>query len=289
MPSLYATPLTTAYVLGVAALLGLCMGSFLDCLAWRGMHGESVVRGRSHCDSCGHVLAARDLVPILSWVSLHGRCRYCGTRVSARCPLVEAACGIMFVCIVARYDLTLEALEMLALACVLVVLTLTDLDGFLIPDGCIVAAVGIRIAYILAQDLLGDADVVTTVLASLLDVVVVTVPLVLLVLVMDRVLGRDSMGGGDVKLLAVCALFFGWERCLFLLIVACVSGIVIGLALPAFQARHARPEQVDGREGVPDDDSVPRGSFPFGPAIALACLVTMLCGDGVVGWYLSLF
>lgn len=82
LPMLYAAPAITIYSCCIAALLGACMGSFLNCAAWRVVHGESVLRGRSHCDVCGHVLAPRDLVPVFSYVFSRGRCRYCGAKLS---------------------------------------------------------------------------------------------------------------------------------------------------------------------------------------------------------------
>ena len=69
---LYADPFLTVYCCLLAALLGACMGSFLNCAAWRIVHGESVLRGRSHCDACGHVLAVRDLIPVVSYLAAHG-------------------------------------------------------------------------------------------------------------------------------------------------------------------------------------------------------------------------
>ena len=72
---LYADPFLTVYCCLLAALLGACMGSFLNCAAWRIVHGESVLRGRSHCDACGHVLTVRDLIPVVSYLAAHGRCR----------------------------------------------------------------------------------------------------------------------------------------------------------------------------------------------------------------------
>ena len=68
----------TAYILCIIFFLGCCLGSFADCLAMRLLSGESAFAGRSHCDSCGHVLGAPDLVPLFSWLFLKGRCRYCG-------------------------------------------------------------------------------------------------------------------------------------------------------------------------------------------------------------------
>ena len=109
----------TVYCCAMAALLGACMGSFLNCLTWRMLHGESVLRGRSHCDACGHVLGVRDLVPVLSYVCSKGKCRYCGAKLSARHVWGELAGGAMFVSALLKYDISLQVLEAWLLACVL--------------------------------------------------------------------------------------------------------------------------------------------------------------------------
>ena len=109
----------TVYCCAMAALLGACMGSFLNCLTWRMLHGESVLRGRSHCDVCGHVLGVRDLVPVLSYVCSGGKCRYCGAKLSARHVWGELAGGAMFVSALLKYDISLQVLEAWLLACVL--------------------------------------------------------------------------------------------------------------------------------------------------------------------------
>lgn len=275
---LYATPAITAYVLFLTAIIGLVMGSFLNCWAWRITHHESIMRGRSHCTNCNHVLGARDLVPLLSWLSTKGRCRYCGAKVPARYPLTEAFCAIMFVTIVLRYDISLEALEMLCFAGILLVLSLTDLDDYIIPNGCIIAAIAVRAAFIVASGLLYGTDIAAMFIQSLIGAAAVFVPLLLIVLVADKVLGRDSMGGGDLKLFAVAGFYFGWQQCLFLIIVACVIGIVLAFAAPLPKA-----------EGDAGDTPRSRRLIPFGPSIALACWITMLCGNQLIVWYLGLF
>ena len=116
---LYAAPAITIYSCCIAALLGACMGSFLNCAAWRVVHGESVLRGRSHCDVCGHVLAPRDLVPVFSYVFSHGRCRYCGAKLSPRHAVGEAVAALVFVSLLLRYDISLRTLEAWAVACLL--------------------------------------------------------------------------------------------------------------------------------------------------------------------------
>ncbi|MBR3326701.1 MAG: prepilin peptidase [Atopobiaceae bacterium] len=266
------SPLLLGYVVCVAGILGLVMGSFLNCLAWRMTHGESVLHGRSHCTSCGHVLGPRDLVPVLSWALSRGRCRYCGERVSWRYPATELFTAIVYVSLAVRYGLTLEMLELVAFASVLLVLSLTDLDEYLIPNATIVAAMLVRVAYIVAMGATGQADAMALLRDSLVGGVVVAVPILLLALVMDRVLGRESLGGGDVKLLFVAGLYFGWQQCLFLVVVACVLGLLLAVL---------------GVNGGGDGDDP--HLIPFGPSIALACWITMLVGGQVVTWYVGLF
>ena len=261
------SPLMLAYCVFVVALVGLCMGSFLNCLAWRLTHGESVLSGRSHCTTCGHVLGFRDLIPVLSWVASGGKCRYCGEKVSARYPITELVCGVAFVSVFLVYGLSLESLELMGFCGVLLVLTLTDLDECVIPNATIVAAIAIRVAYIAAMAVTGQTDAGALVRESLLGGLVGGVPVLVLSIVMDRVLGRDSMGGGDIKLLFVAGLYFGWTRTLFLILVACVAGIVFGMARASDEER----------------------AFPFGPAIAFACWVCMLAGSTVVESYMGLF
>ncbi len=275
--TLAASPITYVFV----ALVGLVMGSFLNCLAWRWVHGESVLHGRSHCTSCGHVLGPLDLIPVLSWVLSRGRCRYCGAKVSARYPITELLCAAAYTSIVWRYGLTPEALELIAFASVLLVLSLTDLECYIIPNETIVACVLIRVTYLGWLFVSGHPNAQAIAVDSLVGGLAVGTALLVLVLIMDRVLGRDSMGGGDLKLFAVAGLYFGWQRCIVLVIVSCVLGIVLGLLGP-------RPEdpQANASEQADDHGSQP---FPFGPAIAMACWFTMIFGDAVLGWYLGLF
>lgn len=269
------------YLLFLAGVLGTVLGSFINCWAWRSMHGESVLEGRSHCTSCGHVLGARDLVPVLSWLLSRGKCRYCGAPVSVRYPLTELALGASFMAIFATHGLTIETLELCLFACVLLFLSLTDIDDYLIPNVCIVVALAIRCAYLaimLAWGSLTSSDLLFYGASAL----GVSVALLVTVLVADRMLGRESMGGGDLKLYAVAALYFGWQQMLFLIVLSCL----LGLASTAFFSRRSSATVASGEAEATRAGSQP---FPFGPSIALACVITMLCGAPVINWYLALF
>ena len=250
------SPLLTAYIVFVTALLGLVFGSFCNAWAWRLVHGESIVRGRSHCALCGHPLGARDLVPLVSWLLLRGKCRYCGGPISPRYPAVELVSALYYVSVVLRFDLTRDALRLLILGSLLLVASLVDWDTMELPDGLLLG--GAMAALLrLPEDWK----------SLLLGGVAVSVPLLLLVLLADRLMGRETMGGGDIKLVAVLGLHFGPLQSLFLLILACVLGLLLGAWMK--KAKDA--------------------PFPFGPALALAGWLTALFGESAVSWYLSLF
>ena len=283
MPALAPDFVITAYLVFVAGVVGLIMGSFVNCWAWRSLRGESIVRGRSHCTSCGHELGARDLVPIASWVASHGACRYCGAKVSARYPATEAVCAIVFMLIAARYGLSLETVELMAFAGVLLFLSLTDLDEYIIPNGCIVVALVVRAVYLAAAWALGTIDV-GALLYYIGSGVGVGAVMLVLVLVGDKVFGRESMGGGDLKLYAVAGFYFGWQQSLLLVLVSCIIGIVVALAT----GKGAPEEGANQEEGADRDEGVMKKRIPFGPSIAAACVLVMLAGGPVINWYVGL-
>jgi len=246
-----------------ATVLGLVMGSFLNCLAWRLVRGESVLKGRSRCDACGHALGPGDLVPVLSWLALRGRCRYCGAPVSPRCPLSELVCAAAYGTLAWRYGFSVNTLRFLLLSSLLLAVSLVDWEDGWVPDRFLIAgAAGWAALLPLEPDPAGVLS------RGLIGAAALFVPLLLLVLAADKLLGRESMGGGDLKLFALLGLYFGWKQGLLLVILSCLTGLVC-----AFAMGRARP-------GKP---------FPFVPAMAAAAWLTALWGEPVIEWYTSLF
>ena len=252
----------TVFFAALAAVLGLVMGSFLHCAAWRAARGESFIKGRSRCPSCGHTLGAGELIPLFSWLVQRGRCRACGQRIPARYPLSELAFAVISVLCLMRFDLTVECARNYVFLCCLFFLTVTDLDAQIIPDGCHITAA--------AAWALTAAFVFTDWRQAGLHVLAAVVyggGMLAVALVMDRVLGRDSMGGGDIKLIAVSGLYLGMIGTLFTVIIACFIGLLFYLLLK-------------NRE---------RGAaFPFGPSIAVSAALMLLYGGPLVGWYTAL-
>ncbi len=260
---MYPQLIPAPWLISFAALLGLLMGSFLNCLAWRLVHGESVMKGRSHCAVCGHVLGPLDLVPLLSWLLLKGRCRYCGERVSARYPLAEVVCGALYGSLAWRYGFSVETLRFLLLFSILLAISLVDLEDGWVPDRLLIAG---AVGYLALLPL--EPEPVKALLHGLIGAAALFAPLLLLVLAADKLLGRESMGGGDLKLFALLGLYFGWKLGLLLVILSCVTGLVFALIMG--KASPGKP-------------------FPFAPAMAAASWITAMWGESVIKFYLSFF
>lgn len=243
----------------LAFVLGTVFGSFINCMAWRIVHGESVVRGRSHCAVCGHVLAAGDLIPLLSYAVRRGKCRYCGEKISPRYPVTELLTGAAFLGAALRFPLSFPAVRIMVLSCILMGLSLVDLDSYEIPDRFSAAG----IIWWAATVPLVDKPWTLQLREGLTGAVVIAGGMLLLSLLFDKITGKESLGGGDIKLLFMLDLYLGPWIGLLHLILACLTGLL-------FVAVRKQKK------------------IPFGPAISLAGYVCLLFGDAFLKWYLSL-
>jgi leader peptidase (prepilin peptidase)/N-methyltransferase len=214
----------SAMGLGVAAVFGAVIGSFLNVVIHRLPRGQSVARGRSQCPSCGHTVAGYDNVPVLSWVLLRGRCRRCGWRIPIRYPLVELLAAAGAVGAVVFYGFTLEAAWWFAFLALLIAITFIDWDHQIIPDplslgGVVLGWIGARVCL--------DVTLVQSLVGSLVGAGVI-----LVIAISYKAVRRvDGMGGGDVKLMAMIGAFLGWQMVLAVLLVGAMAGSVYGVYL----------------------------------------------------------
>lgn len=260
--SIYEYRPVLVFCVVLAGCLGAVMGSFLNCAAWRIVRGEAFTKGHSRCPACGHPLGAAELVPVLSWLAQRGRCKWCGEKISPRYPLTELSFALVTVLCLLRFDLTPLCLRNYVFLACLFLLTLTDLESMIIPDGCHIVAV---LAWVAALPFLKLSR--GELISSLIAAAALGGGLLLISLAMDKLMGRDTLGGGDIKLMAVVGLYLGPVASMFALILACL----IGLAL------HARSRRQDGGR-----------AFPFGPSIAVAAALMLLYGAPLVNWYMGL-
>ncbi len=257
---LHQTTFLTIYILVITFILGCALGSFADCLAGRMLKGESALKGRSHCDFCGHVLGAADLIPLLSWLCLKGRCRYCGRKISSESFFTELISGIACCLIVYRYDISVLAVRGILFWMVLMCLTLTDLHEYIIPDRLQIAGIVIYVGTAVLM-----TDPVFMIVTGLCYGTGLAVLMLVLSLIFDRLSGKESLGGGDIKLFFVTGLYMNsvWAI-LFFLILSCIFGLAGSILFK-------------------------KNKIPFGPAIAAACFFMMLYGDILTQWYTGLF
>ena len=244
------------------------MASFLGCMGWRMCNGESVMKGRSHCDSCGHLLGGRDLIPIISYLARGGKCAYCKASIPKSSLIGELLLAFLFVFATLKWDVTPILGLHLIFICILFLVSLTDIYELIIPDSCLVVGILVRLLYYFVIEGFTTGSFLYLIGSGFS----VALPLLLLTLLMEKLWKKEAMGGGDIKLIFVTGLYLGWEKNLLMMLVSCIVGIVIGLI------QTSRNEEEE--EG---------NYFPFGPSIAIATVLCMFFGDGFIGWYLSLF
>jgi len=251
------------YLALVFVAFGAVMGSALNCLALRLAAGQKWSgSARSACPHCGHTLSAAELIPLLSWLLQRGKCRSCGAKISIRYPITEAILAAVFTGLFFKYGLSWQIVTPLIFAGCLFCLSLVDLDTQIIPDRFLI------IPFIARAIELAVSGGAMGLLRGVLPGIIVAGAVLALSLIMDKVLKKDTMGGGDIKLLAVIGCFLTLPECLLMVIIACVVGIVMASLLMKLDSETA---------------------FPFGPALSLAAVITLFIGSPIINWYTSLF
>lgn len=248
----------------VTFVAGLVLGSFLNVCIRRIPAGESIVRPGSHCPSCKAPVRPYDNVPVVSYLLLRGRCRSCGERISSRYPAVELLTGAAMVALVSHFGWTPVLPVYAAFVAALIVITFIDLDHQIIPD--VISLPGIVVGLLCAAAGLGPS-----LGASVAGLLLGGGFLYLVAAGYELLTGREGMGGGDIKLLAMIGAFVGWNGVLTTLLIASFSGALAGGVMIAV------------RRG----DS--RSPIPFGPFLGAGAVFSLFAGDRVVDWYLDRF
>jgi leader peptidase (prepilin peptidase) / N-methyltransferase len=249
--------------------LGLALGSFLNCAAYRLEVGESFLAGRSYCPECKHKLCWQDLVPLFSFVFLGARCRYCQKPISFRYPLVEISTAIIFLLIFnfqfpisggfPIFDLQniLATIYLLISASLLIIIFIFDLKHYIIPDGAVFAAMAISGLWSLFFGQILNA----------LGAAAAAALFFLLIFLISR---GKWMGFGDVKLAFFMGLFLGFPKIIAALFLAFFIGAIIGICLIIFGKKKFSSE------------------VPFGPFLIIGTFLALLSGENLINWYLGL-
>ncbi|NLX25648.1 MAG: prepilin peptidase [Lentisphaerae bacterium] len=265
------------YLTFVVFLFGACWGSFLNVCIYRIPAELSVVKPRSRCPKCMTNLTWRDNIPILGWLLLGGKCRYCKAPISPRYPIVELITALLFTAIWLRYPmLTDEGIDSRFAAYALLAFGLllgsfVDLDEMWIPDRCTIGGMIVGpILSFLIPSMHGVDGHVQSLIQSLIGLGVGFGILWSVSFFGKLILKKDAMGFGDVKLMGALGAFFGWQAVLFIIFVSSLLGSIVGVGLIAFGKKEWQSR------------------IPFGPYIALAALIWMLGGyvwwDAYIAW-----
>jgi leader peptidase (prepilin peptidase)/N-methyltransferase len=241
---------------------GAVVGSFLNVCIHRLPIGESVVFPASHCPQCQQQIQPYDNIPILSYLVLRGRCRRCAARISVRYPFVEALTGFGAMAAVCALGLTAHALLAFAFLCALIVITFVDVDYQIIPDAISLPGIGVGFA---AALVLGSPSWT----ASLAGILLGGGLLWGVAEAYHWLTGREGMGGGDIKLLAMIGAFLGWQAVPVTLMIASLAGTAVGVTLMLMQRRDSRT------------------AIPFGPFLAVGATCALFWGDTLIAWYLG--
>jgi leader peptidase (prepilin peptidase)/N-methyltransferase len=288
-----AHAMPTVFSLWVFAV-GAVVGSFLNVVIARTPRGQSIVSPGSRCPRCGNRIAWFDNIPIFSWLLLRARCRRCGLSISVRYPVVELLTGLLAVALVRTQGVTWAALGYFAFAAALLALSYIDLDTWLLPHQITWPLLGIGLLSPLWNRALTAAEAVIGACAGFAAFAAVA-------LFGEKVLRRETMGWGDVWLLAAIGAWLGWPALLPVVLLSAIQGAVVGSLLLAIRAGREpppagpppalpEPPKETGEEAtsspVADEDWVPpKHAVPYGPFLALGAMEYLFLGERLVsGW-----
>ena len=216
----------------------------------------------SSCPKCQHKIRFYENIPVISWVFLKGKCSQCKAKISLRYPMVELATAILSVVIAAHYGVTFTTLMLLVLTWGLICLTLIDVDHMLLPDQITLPLLWLGLLVNINGAIVPLQDAVVGAVAGYMS-------LFSIFWLFKLITGKDGMGHGDFKLVALFGAWIGWQLLPLLILMASAVGAVIGISLMVFK-NHQREQAI-----------------PFGPYLAVAGWITLLWGNGIWTWYLS--
>ena len=273
-------------VLIFAGLLGLLIGSFLNVVIhrvpvmmereWRSQCAEmldpeakpeqqqayNLVVPRSRCPKCDHQITALENVPVLSYLALKGRCSECGWRIPLRYPIIELLTGLLSVLVVWRFGISAAAAGALLLTWALIALSAIDFDTQYLPDSITLPFLWLGLAF-------NVAGIYTTTQASVLGAIVGYLALWSVYHLFRLVTGKEGMGYGDFKLLALFGAWLGWSAVPLIVFLSAFVGAIVGIALITLRGH---------------DKNIP---IPFGPYLAVAGWIALMWGEQLLDAYIG--
>ncbi|MBL1261445.1 MAG: prepilin peptidase [Thiotrichaceae bacterium] len=276
-----------AVFISAIGILGLLIGSFLNVVIlrlpimmekeWFSQCNEllevaptdkqadkpfNLVTPNSHCPKCNHEIRAIENIPILSYLFLKGSCSDCGAKIPARYPIIEATTALLSIAVAWHFGPSWEAAAALLLTWALITLTVIDFDHQLLPDSITLPFLWLGLG-------LSLAGVFTDPAAAIIGGLVGYLSLWSVYILFKLTTGKEGMGHGDFKLLAMLGAWLGWQAVLPIILISSIVGAIVGITLIVVRGR---------------DKNIP---IPFGPYLATAGWITLLWGDQIIQTYLT--
>jgi len=243
-------------------IIGLIVGSFLNVCIYRMPKSQSIVAPRSFCPSCEHTIPWYDNIPILSFLLLRGRCRFCKASISVRYLVVELLTGLAFLTLVSSFGIGPKTIIYMALTCGMIIATFVDFEYQIIPDE--ITYGGMILAIILSPifpQLHGAETRLQSLLLSLAGLLTGGVVIYLTGVMGKLIFKKEAMGGGDVKFLAMIGALLGYQKVLLIFFVAPFFGSAVGI----FMKLKYKAEII-----------------PYGPYLSLATFMVIIWGEKIL-------
>lgn len=248
----------------IIVVMGLIFGSFVNAVSFRLNNLKSVFVGRSECLKCHHKLGFWDLAPVLSFLILKGKCRYCQQKISWQYPIVELATAILFVLIFLKLGFSVEAVYLSFTAVALEIIFISDIKKMIIPDEILWFLLGITIIWLFFKIFENQS---LKILTSGFEGILIGGGLLAILYFVSK---GKWMGFGDVKLAAILGLILGFPATILMIILSFLFGGFFGLILIALGKKHLKDK------------------VAFGPFLAFSFIITILAGDLILNWYLNI-
>lgn len=230
-------------------ILGIIFGSFYNVVGYRLPKGESLLYPPSHCTKCNHKLGALELIPIFSYIFLGGKCKKCKDKISLFYPIFEFISGLLFALSYIVYGLSLECLLSIVFISMLLIIIISDYQTMIIPDSVLIISSSIILIIKFFMSGIEGTGI------SLLHGIGAFIFMLLLKLLGDFLFKKESMGGGDIKLLGVFGIMFGFPMSMISVFIAALIGLPISIIVLKRKNSH---------------------EIPFGPFLAIAAILIVL-------------
>lgn len=251
----------------IVFIIGICIGSFMNVLIYRLPRNENIVTSSSKCTSCGSKIKYFDMIPIISWIFLRGKCRYCGNKISARYPLIEIMNSIIYIITFTVIDFNARSISVCIFFSILTVIGFTDWDTLEIDIRLLVAIGILAVISVFTDNSL-------TLFQRITGGFIISAPFFIIGEISSNIIERNTgekirgIELGDTILMAVSGLFIGYKAAVVSAFIGIILASIAGLLI-----KHKSGES----------------TFAFGPFLSIGLFFGTLWGNSLVDWWFSIF